>query len=181
MSAGDRLHWDAVYGRPVDDADQPGVPRDFRNVEQHFPTSGRALDVACGAGGAAVWLARRGLQVSGFDISPVATTRARERAERWQVADRCRFENADLDHGLPPGPPVDVVICHRFRAPHLNTEIVDRLAVGGLLAISVLSQVDHGPGRYRASPGELPAAFGDLEPISSGEGEGVAWLLARKR
>ncbi len=180
MSAEDRLHWDAMYAQRHEAADEPAVPTDFRPVEHHFPATGRALDVACGAGGAAVWLARRGLEVWGLDISAVAIDRARERAAQWQVASRCRFDVADLDHGLPAGPPVDIVICHRFRAPHLSASIVDRLAFGGLFAVSVLSEVDAVPGRHRAAPGELLTAYCGLEPIASGEGHGIAWLLARK-
>lgn len=180
MSDGDRLHWDAVYAQRDEAVDEPAAPADFRDLEHHFPSTGRALDVACGAGGAAVWLARRGLAVWGLDVSAVAIDRARERAAQWRVAQRCRFDVADLDHGLPPGPPVDVLICHRFRAPDLSAAIVDRLAVGALLAVSVLSEVDAAPGRYRAAPGELLASYPDLEPISSGEGHGIAWLLARR-
>jgi len=181
VSAEDRLRWDAVYVQRAVADDEPAAPADFRSVEHHFPTAGTALELACGEGGAAVWLARRGLAVWGVDVSATAIGRAQDQAGRWQVEHRCRFDVADLDHGLPPGPPVDVVICHRFRAPELNTAIVDRLARGGLLAISVLSEVDAAPGRYRAAPGALPAAFGDLVPIRSDERDGIAWLLGRKR
>ncbi len=142
--------------------------------------SGTALDVACGRGGAAVWMARRGLQVWGVDVSEVAVAQARELAAHWQVAQRCRFSTADFDDGLPPGPAVEVIVCQRFRDPDLYGAIVDRLVPGGLLAISVLSEVGAEPGRYRAKPGELTAAFATLEAIASGEGEGIAWLLARK-
>jgi SAM-dependent methyltransferase len=180
MSAEDRLRWDAVYAERGPAEAAPAAPGDFRGCVDHFPARGRALDVACGRGGGAVWLALRGLDVWGLDVSAVAIEQARACAVEWQVADRCRFDVVDLDDGLPPGPPVDVVICQRFRAPGLNGAVVDRLAAGGLLAISVLSEVDTAPGRYRARPGELFDAFGDLEVLSCGEARGIAWLLARK-
>ena len=41
---------------------------------------GRALDVACGAGRNAVWLARRGWQVTAVDFSEVALRAARQLA-----------------------------------------------------------------------------------------------------
>lgn len=181
MSAQDRLHWDGVYSErgPVGSgtADLPAV---FTPYEQEFPTVGKALELACGQGGATVWLARRGLDAWGVDASPVAVAAARDLAAHWQVGGRCRFDVADLDRGLPPGPPVDVILCHRFRAPGLNDAVIERLKPGGLLAIAVLSEVDATPGPYRAVPGELAAAFLALDVIGSGEGRGTAWLVARK-
>ena len=144
-----------------------------------FPITGRALDLACGPGLSAVWLARRGLEVRGLDISPVAVSQARDLAERSGVGDRCRFDVVDLDRGLPAGPPVDVIVCHRFRDRRLYRAIIGRLAPDGLLAIAVLSEVGAAPGPFRAAPGELPAAFAGLDQIVAGEGDGYAWLLAR--
>jgi SAM-dependent methyltransferase len=126
-----------------------------------------------------VWLAQRGLDCWGIDVSAVAVGLARELAERAGVADRCRFDVVDLDHGLPPGPPVDVIVCHRFRDARLDRAVVDRLAPGGLLAIAVLSEVGAGPGPFRAKPGELLNAFADLDLMAAGERDGEAWLLAR--
>ena len=181
MTAEDRIHWDGVYtDRDRPDRDSAVLPEVFTPFEQQFPTGGRALELACGRGGATVWLARRGLESHGYDASAIAIDQARELAAHWQVSARCRFSVVDLDHGLPPGSPVEVILCHRFRAPHLNDAIIDRLVPGGLLAIAVLSEVDAAPGPYRAVPGELAAVFANLDLIAAGEGQGVAWLLARK-
>jgi SAM-dependent methyltransferase len=49
-------------------------------------TPGRALDVACGEGADAIWLARRGWTVTAIDISDVALRRAREAAEHAGAA-----------------------------------------------------------------------------------------------
>jgi SAM-dependent methyltransferase len=176
----DRHRWDQRYTSqgPADagDLDLPGV---FARYAQTFPTAGRALDVACGQGLGAVWLARRGLTVWGLDVSPVAIAHARDLAERSGVADRCGFDVVDLDDGLPDGPSVDVVLCHKFRDRRLDAAIIGRLAPGGLLAIAVLSEVGAEPGPFRAAAGELPAAFAALSLVAAGEGEGCAWLLAR--
>jgi hypothetical protein len=82
---------------------------------------------------------------------------------------------------LPPGPAVDVILCHKFRDRRLDRAIIERLAKGGLLAIAVLSEVGAESGPFRAARGELATAFADLEEIVAGEGEGRAWLLARAR
>jgi SAM-dependent methyltransferase len=176
----DRRRWDERYAnlRPasVASVEPPGV---FATYAEVFPTTGRALDLACGQGIGAVWLARRGLDVLGLDISPVAIAQARDLAERTGVGDRCRFGVFDLDDGLPAGPPVDVILCHKFRDRRLDQALIGRLAPGGLLAIAVLSEVGAAPGPFRAVAGELPAAFADLNVVAAGEREGYAWLLAR--
>lgn len=46
----------------------------------HAPGGGRLLELGCGAGNLSVWLARRGFEVCGIDISPTAISWARERA-----------------------------------------------------------------------------------------------------
>lgn len=180
MAEADRRRWDERYSAkgppPTNAVAPPGVLAQYADV---FPRRGRALELACGQGLGAVWLALRGLEVMGFDVSPVAVTRARDLARRSGVGDRCQFAVADLDDGLPAGPPVDVIVCHMFRNRGLDRAIVDRLAPGGLLAIAVLSEVGAAPGPFRAVPGELAAAFTALESLAAGEGEGRAWLVAR--
>ncbi|MEE6164252.1 MULTISPECIES: class I SAM-dependent methyltransferase [unclassified Mycolicibacterium] len=179
MSEQDRVRWDARYA--AQSGDHRGEPPwAFAPFESAFPDTGTALDLACGRGPGSVWLARRGLQVWGIDVSAVAIAQARAAAAGAGVADRCRFDVVDLDDGLPAGPPFDVILCHRFRDARLDRALVDRLAPGGLLAISVLSEVGSVPGPFRAKPGELTAAFADLEVIAAGEGAGEAWLLGRR-
>lgn len=179
MSAEDRTRWDAKYaGRSLLDAIGPATV--FAPFADVFPAAGHALDIACGQGAAAVWLAQRGLQVAGFDVSAVAIEQARVFAQHSGVGDRCRFDVVDLDDGLPDGPPADVVYCARFRDSRLDAPMVQRLAPGGLLAITALSQVGSTAGRFRAAPGELRTAFADLEMIAEGEADGLAWLLARR-
>lgn len=162
----------------------PALPA-FAHLDHLFPTRGQALEIACGRGRGAVWLARRGMTYRGVDVSPVAIELARQLAERSGVAGRCRFDVVDLDTGLPDGESVDLVLCYLFRNPRLDRDMVDRLAPGGLLAVAVRSEVGAGPeefpdGSRRARPGELSDAFGHLEILEAGEGDGMAWILARK-
>jgi 2-polyprenyl-3-methyl-5-hydroxy-6-metoxy-1,4-benzoquinol methylase len=184
----DGRRWDERYaGRgpvPVEEITPPSLLAAYAAT---FPSAGRAIDIACGQGISAAWLARRGLEVWGLDVSVVAINQARDLASRSEVDDRCRFDVADLDAGLPAGPPADVILCHRFRDRRLDRAIIERLAPGGLLAIATLSQVQTGSanpaasGSFRAAPGELCAAFAELDLIATGEGQGHAWLLARSR
>lgn len=181
MGEADRNRWDERYaakGPPSLSSVAP--PAVFAGHADLFPTAGRALDLACGQGTGSVWLASRGLRVVGLDVSPVAISHARELAQRAAVGNRCRFDVVDFDEGLPPGTPVDVILCCKFRDSRLDRAIVERLAPGGLLAIAALSEVGAGPGPFRAAAGELPAAFAGLDLLGAGEGGGQAWLLARR-
>jgi SAM-dependent methyltransferase len=178
---GSSEHWDDRYARrgPVP-VGHLGPPPVFTPYVSEFPCAGTALDIACGQGSAAVWLAQRGMAVQGVDVSAVAVAHATALASEAGVAERCRFDVADLDDGLPPGPAGDVLLCHLFRDPRLDGALLGRLAPGGLLAIAALSEVGGAPGRFRARPGELAAAFGGLTVIAAWEGGGTAWLLGRR-
>lgn len=55
------------------------------------PGSKRVLEYGCGPGSHAFFLAKRGIDVTGIDISDVAIEQARQRAEADGVADRCHF------------------------------------------------------------------------------------------
>lgn len=182
MADEDREHWDSRYselGVAPDAATAPPLPL-FAHVESLFPTSGSALEVACGRGRGAAWLASRGMTVHGVDVSPVAIDLAREHAERSGVAAACTFAVHDLDDGLPAGEPVNLVLCYLFREAGIDQSMMDRVVPGGLLAIACLSEVGHGPGRFRAQPGELADAFASLEMLEAGEADGYAWFLGRR-
>ncbi|KWX67494.1 bifunctional 2-polyprenyl-6-hydroxyphenol methylase/3-demethylubiquinol 3-O-methyltransferase UbiG [Mycobacterium sp. NAZ190054] len=180
--ADDVARWDRRYAErgPLSTA-EVALPARFQPFADVFPAAGHAVELACGRGAAAVWLARRGLTVWACDASEVAITQARDLAERCGQAARCRFEVADLDAGLPPGEQADVVLCNMFRDTRLDGPIVERLAPSGILAISALSEVGSRPGRFRARQGELSAAFEGLDVIAHGEQDGEAWLVARRR
>ena len=180
MTREDQRRWDKRYAALS--AAFPGAiepPTALAAYAEEFPTTGQALDLACGRGLGAMWLARRGMDVWGLDISRIAISQARDLARRSGVEGRCRFEIVDLDDGLPDGPPVDAILCHKFRDRRLDRAIIERLAPGGVLAIVALTEVDAAPGPFRAAAGELAAAFAELDVIASGEGDGQAWLLAR--
>src|SRR6266511_851582 len=79
-AAAQAAEWDARYGER-DRAMWSGRPNGRLAAEVADLTPGRALDVGCGEGADAIWLARRGWTVTAIDISDVAVGRAREAAE----------------------------------------------------------------------------------------------------
>ncbi len=102
---------------------------------------GRAIDLGCGEGADAVWLARQGWTVLGVDISATAVTRGRAAAiEAGLPEERIAFEAHDLTTWEPEGE-VDLVTASFFhsREELARTEILRRLAghvaPGGHVAI----------------------------------------------
>lgn len=63
----------------------------------------RAVDLGCGTGANAVFLAQRGFDVVGVDFTAYALERARERAREAKVEEHCRFVEADLSSRHIPG------------------------------------------------------------------------------
>lgn len=183
MAVVDRERWDARHAAvgTAGGGGSPAPPDALRGHEALLPAGGRALDVACGRGAVAVWLAARGFAVDAVDVSPVALAAGEALAVGEGVGERVRWWCRDLDAGLPTTGPYEVVVCQRFRDPAVYPELAGRLAPGGLLVVTVLSEVDEAPGAFRAPAGELRAAFGGLEVLHHAERDGEAGLVARFR
>ena len=75
------VEWNSRY-RERDGAMWSGQPNGRLVAEVANLTPVRALDVGCGEGADAIWLARRGWTVTAIDVSDVAVGRAREAAKR---------------------------------------------------------------------------------------------------
>jgi SAM-dependent methyltransferase len=80
---------------------------------------GRALDVGCGEGADAIWLAELGWSVTAVDISTVALARAEEHARRAgdDVAARITFQEADLTSWGPPPSSFDLISSQFVHVP----------------------------------------------------------------
>ena len=109
---------------------------------------GSALDVACGEGRNAIWLAQQGWDVTAFDFSAVGIDKAREHAGdthlEWIIADATSFE---------PTKKFDLVVIFYLHLPTVPftqsfTHAVDALAPGGtLFAVGhALSNIEDGVG-----------------------------------
>lgn len=183
MSISDRLRWDQRYAeRQLDPVGEMSAPLILAGCEDLLPSAGLALEVACGRGHAALWLAARGMKVHAVDISPVAIAQAQATLVRSEYAERIRFEVFDLDQGLPAGPPCALLLCENFRDARLDAPMLQRLAPGGILAIATLSEVGAAHASlFRARAGELRRAFASLQVLAEGERDGRAWLVGRHR
>lgn len=104
----DAQAWDSRYG----EADLLwGIePNRFVAAELAEASPGRALDVGCGEGRNAIWLAGRGWHVVGVDFSERGLARAAQLASRAGVADRVDFQRADVVNEALPAGSFDAVI-----------------------------------------------------------------------
>lgn len=104
-------------------------------------TPGRALDLACGEGRNAVWLAEQGWQVSGVDFSDVALAKARELAAARGV--EIDWTQADLLDYRPEQGAYDLVLLFYLQLPAPQRRPVVRTAAGALAAGGRLLLVAH--------------------------------------
>jgi SAM-dependent methyltransferase len=104
---------------------------------------GRALDLGCGEGGDAVWLAEKGWRVTAVDVSETAIQRAAAAADARGIRDRIVFERHDLSDSFPEGTydAISAQFLHstvRLERPEILRKAARAVAPGGLLII-----VDH--------------------------------------
>jgi SAM-dependent methyltransferase len=160
-------------------------PSEFIEREASRARTGRALDLACGSGRAAVFLALSGFRVEGWDIDASALERARALAARHGVS--VGFETQDLEDGALPecDGAYDLIVVVRFLHRPLFPWIEHALAPGGVLLYETFrdGQQAFGPPRrerHLLRAGELLSAFPALEVEHHEETPpGVPPLLAR--
>jgi SAM-dependent methyltransferase len=102
------LRYRALYRMRFTPWDQDNIPSELSSLVEG-PSAlapGRALDVGCGTGTQAVYLARLGWQVTGVDAVERALAQARRRADasevsvRWVAGDVARLPSLDLEGGF---------------------------------------------------------------------------------
>ena len=150
----------------------------------------RALDLACGAGRDAVFLAQHGFEVEGWDHAPEALERARELAQRHGVAVRTEIRDLERPSLEPPAQPFDLIVCFRFLHRPLFPWMERALAPGGWLVYETYRTGQERFGRpvrahFLLARDELARAFPALETVHYEErdpeaGPVTARLLARR-
>jgi methyl halide transferase len=164
-------------------------------IESRAIAPARTLEVGCGTGTNAIYLAEHGFDVVGVDVAPLAIENARARAQG-----RCRFEIMDFLHETPPGGPFEFVFdrgCfHTFDEDDERARFAHNVAavlVDGGLWLSLIGSTEGAPrelGPPRRSAREVMNAIEpslEILKLDSREiavcGEQLkAWLcLSRKR
>jgi SAM-dependent methyltransferase len=121
--------WDARYAEKAQWSADPN-PMIAAELEDLPP--GRAVDLAAGEGRHALWLARRGWEVTAVDFSSVGLDRGRAApggdAVRWVVADVLTWAPTEP----PAGPGLDLVLVAYLHLPEADTVDLLSRAVGWL-------------------------------------------------
>ena len=171
MSETDREKWNERY-------------RTGAYVERTHPTQlladwlgqlprGKALDVACGAGRNALYLAASGYDVDAIDISAVALDRGRSHAQHRHLA--VNWIEMDLDSGNLPDERYDLIVMVRYTHTALVAELIELLNDGGYLLCEQHLLTDRdvvGPSSaaFRMRPNELLGLASGLRVIYYREG-----------
>ena len=153
--------WDERYGG--EGRIWSGRPNAVLVDEAGDLTPGRAVDLGCGEGGDAIWLAERGWQVTAVDFSEAGLTRAAGHAADRGVADRVEWRQADLRSWRPDGEQWDLVTSHFL---HLlddgmleaTRRMAEAVAPGGTLIVVGHHPDDEHTGLRWSMPGVLFAA-----------------------
>ncbi|MEU3369311.1 class I SAM-dependent methyltransferase [Streptomyces sp. NPDC006660] len=172
MSSGEATaFWDGLYaGRPAGEKPQPNVR--LTEVVTGLPPAD-ALDIGCGNGGDALWLAGQGWRVTAVDISAVAVARLTRLAASQRLSHQVTAVRRDLHESFPPGA-FDLICAHYLHTPaDLDRAAVLRSAAHALRPGGRFLVVDHGstapwswnqePGLVHPSPREVAEGIG-LDP-----------------
>jgi SAM-dependent methyltransferase len=166
-AAGQAAEWDARY-RERDGAMWSGRPNGRLVAEVAALTPGRALDVGCGEGADAIWLAQRGWTVTAIDISEVAMCRAREASHpagasvEWICGDALQtpfgtgsFDLVSMQYPALPKAAGEAAV----------RRLLDTVRPGGLL-LAVYHDLDDEHREHMKSQGVDPADYVGADDLS---------------
>lgn len=142
-SEDDKAHWEARYAereRVWSGRVNPWLADVVGSL-----SPGRALDLGCGEGADVLWLAEKGWQVLGVDISETALERAREEGmRRGPALNRVTLRQMNLSEDFPEGT-FDLVSAQFLQSfVHLDRRRIFTLAARAVAPGGVLIIVDHG-------------------------------------
>jgi tellurite methyltransferase len=184
----DRTAWDKTYSRK--DYVFGKDPAAFLVEQVSKLPKGRALDIATGEGRNAVYLAKKGFQVEGVDISRVGLRKAKRLAAENGV--KIQTTNADLNKYKIKPDTYSVILNFYYLQRNLFPQIKAGLKKGGVVVFETHT-MEHlkNPGAsswerdYLLEPGELKKAFSDFEILHYSETNdgknAIASLVARKK
>ncbi len=177
MSARDEDRWNEKYAKrePLSNVDpDEWLVEAFQLIETacgKAESGQRALDVACGLGHNAIWLAQQSWRSDAVDISTNGLGLARQCATANDVD--VRWIQADLDDWIPPAGEYDLVVVFRF----LDRDTVPRvvrsaLRPGGWLVYETFSAAQCSRAdnhlsnpTFTLAPGEFRALFPDFQVV----------------
>ena len=188
-----REKWERRYAQ--DSIGSSPEPANVLSEYAHLlPESGTALDLACGRGGNALFLARRGFKVHAWDISKAAIDGLGHQAKSEGL--EIKTCECDVNESPPSSNMFDVICVSFYLERAITTQIMEALKPQGLLFYQTFTHervTDQGPSNpsYLLGPNELLELFAPLHVLAYRE-EGrtgnlqqglreTAWLVAQRR
>lgn len=162
MSDDPREKWNRRYAEDAGTAAAALVLRDNAHL---LPAGGLALDLACGRGANALFLAERGLTVEAWDLADVAIDALSREAARRKLALHARVR--DVERQPPELDRFDVIVVSHFFSRPLCPSLIAALRPGGLLFYQTWTRTrvdDSGPRNpdFRLADNELLELFAPL-------------------
>ena len=141
------------------------APQPCRGLADHphlLPRTGTALDLACGLGGNALFLAAHGLETWAWDISDVAVDQVRQTAQHRGLTVHAEVRDVTAYPPAPNG--FDVIVVSRFLDRELTAALIAALKPEGRLYYQTFIKQapdDIGPkeDQFRLGPQELLHLF----------------------
>jgi len=182
--------WDERYRsreRAAEDLDAPPTPLLMETAKQLKP--GKALELACGTGRNALWLATQGWSITAIDAAAAAIETLRNRASKLGINLEAR--QADLERGeyrIEHSSWDLIAICYYLQRSLFEPAKAGIVPGGVLLAIVHITEPNEEPTHTRAKPGELKTYFDGWEILYYYEGKpndtahkrSVAEIVARR-
>ena len=165
----DRIKWDKRYeGEEYFFSFSPSKLL-AKSLEQvcSLITGRRALDIACGEGRNAIFLAQEGFEVDAVDISERGLERGRKRAQ--EVGVLVNFVQADLEEYRLQGG-YDFIVNFNFLLRPLIPAMVESLAPGGVILMETILSDPSLEGEHHE---EFRLQHGELERLFSGYGGSI--------
>ena len=159
-----QIKWNQRYAS-LEDESLPRPADVLLNYQHLLPETGVALDLACGLGGNALFLAQRGLEAYAWDISNVVIEKLTGLAASKKVLVRAQVR--DVVTQPPSAQGYDVIVVSRFLQRPLIPNIVAALNSSGLVFYQTFIQEktgDIGPSNpeYLLAENELLKLFSGL-------------------
>ena len=119
--------WDRIHAKNTD-----SVPANIL-VDNHFllPNKGCALDLACGLGANALFLAEKGLEVHAWDISSVALHKLKQNAQKKTL--EIAVKQIQIEPKMLPKNTFDLIVLSHFLDRSLSNAIMESLKPNGLV------------------------------------------------
>jgi tellurite methyltransferase len=165
------------------------IPSAWLTAHAHLlPRTGDALDVACGSGRNALWLATRGLRTHAVDRNEAAIQELNDESTRRGLPIHAEVVDLETDRVRFPRDYDLIVVVHYLHRP-LFPSLIEALRPGGLLVYETFTRAQAARGKptnpaFLLEPGELVSLVRPLDILDDREGdyEGrmIAGVIARR-